>query len=105
MHINLLLNKHKMALLISNIFEIQDIVYSINEFIFNDNNLLISNKYLYALRLKYYKLNIKYSLKYCFDIDFKNLINSKIINRTFPIFEIFLIYRYLYSLLKFFFTV
>jgi len=69
-----------MVLSSSNIFDIRDIVYSINEFIPYNNNLLNCNKYLYELKLKYYKLNKEYSLKYYFDNDFKNLINSKITN-------------------------
>jgi hypothetical protein len=38
------------------------------------------NKYLYNTKLKYFKLNKKYSLEYIQDINFKNLIHSKIIN-------------------------
>ncbi len=62
------------------IFDIYDIVYSIGEFVWDDNNLLNCSKSLYGMKLKYYKLNSKYSLKYCQDGNFKNLINSKITN-------------------------
>ena len=44
-----------MAVLVLDIFDIHDIVYSINEFIKGDNNLLNCNKYLYGLKLKYLK--------------------------------------------------
>jgi hypothetical protein len=63
-----------------NIFYINDIIYKINEYIKDDNNLLNCNKYLNELKLKNYKLNIEYSLKYCNNIHFRNLIHSKIIN-------------------------
>jgi hypothetical protein len=74
-----------MAVSTPNIFYIKDIVYSINEFIKDDNNLLNTNKYLYELKLKYYKLNKEYSLKYYFDNEFKNLIDSKITNSKFQL--------------------
>lgn len=69
-----------MLVLTPKIFYVKDIIYLINEFIKNDNNLLECNKYLNELKLKYYKFNKKYSLRYYFDNDFRNLINSKITN-------------------------
>ncbi len=65
-----------MDVLAVNIFDVYDIVYSINEFVWDDNNLLNCSKYLYGMKLQYYKLNSKY----CQDSNFKNLINLKITN-------------------------
>ena len=62
------------------IFYIDNIIQRINEYIKPNNNLLKCNKYLYNTKLKYYKLRKKKSLKYIKNIDFKNLIHSKIIN-------------------------
>ena len=62
------------------IFYIKDIVNSINEFVKDDNNLLKCNKYLNELKLKSYKLNKKYSLQYYDDVEFINIIHSKITN-------------------------
>ena len=61
------------------LFEIDDIVRLIDGFIPN-NKLSDCNRYLRRLKLKHYKLNKKYSLKYCRNIDFRNLIDSKIFN-------------------------
>ena len=60
--------------------DIYDIVYSISEFIQDDNNLLNCSKCLYGMKLQYCKLNSEYSLKYYQDVNFKNLVNSKITN-------------------------
>ena len=62
------------------IFYIKDIVNSINEFVKEDNKLLDCNKYLNDLKLRYYKLTHKYSLQYYNDINFRNLIHSKLTN-------------------------
>lgn len=62
---------------LSNIFYIDNIIYSINDFIKEDSYLLCCNKYLYESKLKYYRLNKKSSLKYYLDNEFKSLINSK----------------------------
>ena len=61
------------------LFEIDDIVRYIDGFIPN-NKLSDCNRYLRRLKLKHYKLNKKYSLQYCKDINFRNLIDSKIFN-------------------------
>ena len=50
---------------------IDNIIQIINEYI-KHNNLFYCNKYLYNTKLKYFNLNIKYSLEYIQDINFKN---------------------------------
>jgi hypothetical protein len=69
----------------SQIFYIDIIIQLINEYIKDDNHLFNCNKYLYNSKLKYFKLNKKYSLQYIQDINFKNLIHSKIINSKFQL--------------------
>jgi hypothetical protein len=44
-----------------------------------DNTLFDTNKSLEYMKLKYYKLNKKYSFEYYNNIDFKNKIDSKIL--------------------------
>jgi hypothetical protein len=66
--------------MVHRIFHIKELVWEISKFIPNDNNLLLCNKELYELKLKYYNLTKRYSIKYMQDVDFRNLIHSKIIN-------------------------
>jgi hypothetical protein len=72
-----------MKVLTPQIFYIDNIIQIINEYINQDNNLLNCNKYL--SKLKYFELNKKYSLEYIQNINFKNLIHSKIINSKFQL--------------------
>jgi hypothetical protein len=74
-----------MEVLTPKLFYIDNIIQSINEYIKDNNNLLNCNKYLYNSKLKYFKLNKKYSLKYIKGIYFKYLIRSKIINSQFQL--------------------
>ena len=49
---------------LSQLFNIDIIIYLINDYIKDDSELLNCNKYLFNLKLKYFKLNKIYSLKY-----------------------------------------
>ena len=62
------------------IFYIEDIIRLIKKYLEEDTPLFDCNKSLNGSGLKCFKLNHEYSLKYLEDIDFKNLVNSRIKN-------------------------
>jgi hypothetical protein len=54
-----------MEALAPRLFYLDNVIRIINEYIKYDNDLLNRNKYPYNSKLKYFKLNKKYSLHLC----------------------------------------